>query len=68
LPKDNQVNGNFVSFKMEECRLVGLCTKGQLISRGLFGVIVLTKNQRRISALASKKSFNQKTLLYNYFK
>ena len=40
--------------------------KGQLISKGLFGVIVSTKKPTiflRISALASKKSSNQKTLL-----
>ena len=46
-------------------------TKGQLISKGLFGVIVSTKIPTifsRISALASKKSSNQKTLLYNYGK
>ena len=39
--------------------------KGQLISKGLFHVTVSTKNQRnslRISALAFKRSSNQKTL------
>ena len=39
-------------------------TKGQLISKGLFGVIVWTKTSTkfilRISALASKKRSNQK--------
>ena len=45
--------------------------KGQLISKGLFGVIVWTKNPTKnlwISALASKKSSNQKPLLYDYVK
>ena len=46
--------------------------KCQLISKGLFGVIFWTKKptkkKLRISALASKKSSNQKTLLYNYVK
>ena len=45
--------------------------KGQLISKGLFGVIVSTKKPTsflRISALASKKSSKQKTLLYIYDK
>ena len=40
--------------------------KGQLISKGLFGVIVSTvklKKNLRISALAPEKSSNQKTLL-----
>jgi hypothetical protein len=43
--------------------------KGQLISKGLLGVIVSTKKTMiflRISALASENSSNQKTLLYNY--
>ena len=42
--------------------------KGQLVSNGLFGAIILTKNQRiflRISALAYQKSSNQKTLSYD---
>ena len=46
-------------------------SKGQLISKGLFGVIVSTKKPTsflRIYALASKKSSKQKTLLYNYDK
>jgi hypothetical protein len=53
---------------------VSLCanTKGQLISKGPLGVIVSTKKDNeiflRISALASKKSSNKKTLLYNYVK
>ena len=46
--------------------------KGQLISKGLFGVIRFDqKNNKislRISALAFKKSSNQKTLLYNHVK
>jgi hypothetical protein len=45
--------------------------KGQFISKGLFGIIISTKNQRiflRISALAFKKISNQKNLLYNYVK
>ena len=45
--------------------------KGQLISKGLFGVIVTTKKPTkflRISALASKKSSNQETFLHDYVK
>ena len=46
--------------------------KGQLISKGLFGVIVcdqkINEIYLRISALASKISSNQKTLLYDYVK
>ena len=46
--------------KLEQFDKEGLIlSKGQLISKGLIGVIVLTKTQRlflRISALASKKS------------
>ena len=41
-------------------------TKGQLISKGLFGVIVLTKkptNFLMISALGSNKSSNQKNFI-----
>ena len=45
-------------------------TKGQLISKGLFGVIVsikkATKFVLRIFALAYEKSSNKKTLWYNY--
>ena len=51
--------------------LISISTKGQLISKCLFGVIVWTKKNNelfsRISALASKKRSNQKnkgTLLY----
>ena len=43
--------------------------KSQLISKGLFGEIVWAKNKdffSRISALASKKEFKSKTLLYDY--
>jgi hypothetical protein len=43
--------------------------KGQLMSKGLFGVIVSTKKQTiilRISALASKQSSNKKKILYTY--
>ena len=45
-------------------------SKGQLILKELFGVIISTKKPTflRISALASKESSNQKTLLYNYVK
>ena len=47
-------------------------TKGQVISKCLLGVIISTKKTNeiflRISALASKKSSNQKTLLYKYVK
>ena len=46
--------------------------KGQLISKGLFGIIVCDHKTKeiflRISTLASKKSSNQKTLLYKYVK
>ena len=45
--------------------------KGQLISKGLFGVFVSTKKTAKFlwtSALDCKKSSNQKTLLYNYVK
>ena len=41
-------------------------SKGQLISKGLFGVIVLTKkptNFLMISALGSNKSSNQKNFI-----
>ena len=46
-------------------------SKGQLISKGLFGVIVLINKPTKIIKsvllyLASKVSSNQKTLLYNY--
>ena len=46
-------------------------TKGQLISKGLFDVIVSTKNQRNflwIPALASKKKLNQKLYYTKYVK
>ena len=46
-------------------------TKGQLISKCLLGAIVSTKKPTkilRISALASIKSSNEKTLLYKYVK
>ena len=47
-------------------------TKGQLISKGLFDVIVSTKKPtkflKRISALDSKRRSDQKTLLYNHVK
>ena len=52
-------------------QFLSLYTKGQLISKELFGVIVSTKKQRNLfkdSSLGSKKSSNQKTLLYNYVK
>ena len=45
--------------------------KGQLISKGLFDVIVWTKNQRnslKDFCPSLKKSSNQKTLFYNYVK
>ena len=48
-----------------------LHVKGQLISKGLFGAKLDQNNNEiflRISALASKRSSNQKTLLYNYVK
>ena len=49
-----------------------LVFKGQLISKGLFDVIVSTKKTNeislRISALASKKRSDQKTLLHNHVK
>ena len=38
-------------------------SKGQLISKGLFGVVV----SLRISALTSKKSSNQKKIIYNNY-
>ena len=44
-------------------QFLSLYTKGQLISKELFGVIVSTKKNNgflRISALGSKKSSNQK--------
>ena len=51
--------------------IINLC-KGQLISKVLFGVIVLDRKTNEIflsiSAIPSKKSSNQKTLLYNYVK
>ena len=52
-------------------QFLSLYTKGQLISKELFGVIVSTKKTTiflRISALGSKKSSNQKTLFYNHVK
>ena len=59
-----------LSPKMEQLSLYGIrFAKGQLISKGLFCVIMPTKKQLifyRISTLASKKSSNKKTLLYNY--
>ena len=42
--------------------------KGRLISKGLFGVIVSTKKPGFLPQVASKKSLNQKTLLYDYVK
>ena len=54
-----------------KCILCNDLSKGQLISKGRFGVIVWTKNPTSISALASKKTqncSNQKQLLYDYVK
>ena len=51
--------------KYEDSTTESIIIKGQLISKGLFGVIVSTKKSKqfflRISALVSKKSSNQKT-------
>ena len=65
-PKSNRIRYEMIctasiTFKIGIC---GPPSKGQLISKGLFDVIVSTKKNNeffvRISALASKKRWDQK--------